>query len=139
MRETEAKAWLQQIRELDKEIDTLLQRRERYEALATRRTASYSDMPRCSRTESCVEYFACKLVEVSQEIDAKIDEYVDRTRAEDEKLCLIPDEQLRAILKMRYLQGHSWMRIADEIGLPESTVRGRMHERALKVYTRYCG
>lgn len=136
---SEAQECLRKLREMNADIDSLLDRRMRYEALATRRTASYSDMPRAGRTESGVEYYACKLVELDREANERIDQYVDTRREVEARVHSITDERYRKILLRRYVNWWAWDRIASELGLPTSTVRGRMHTRALKVYTRYCG
>lgn len=138
-RERMAKNYLQQLHDIDREVDAMLQRRERYEALATRRTSSYSDMPRGGHMGSSVEFFACMLVDVSRDIDAKIDKFVDLTREADAWIERIPDEQHRKILKCRYLQSLSWKQISAEMGIPESTVRGSMHQSALRDFTTYSG
>ena len=129
----DAKTYLRQLHDLDREIDALLQRRERYEALATRRTASYSDMPRGGRTESSVEYFACRLVELAQDIDAKIDAFVDLTREAEHLIEQVQDERYRRILKYRYLNGWRWERIAEAMNYDRRQVT-RLHGDALQAF-----
>lgn len=135
----EAQERLRSLREMNADIDSLLDRRMRYEALATRRTASYSDMPRGGRTESCVEYYACKLVELDREVNERIDKYVDTRREVEARVHSMTDERYRKILLRRYVNWWDWDRIASELGLPTSTVRGSLHRSALLNYTTCCG
>lgn len=131
----EAQESLQKLRVMNADIDSLLDRRMRYEAQATKRTASYSDMPRGGRTESSVEYFACKLVELDREANERIDQYVDTRREIEARVDTLADERYRKILRRRYLNWWDWDRIATELGLPTSTVRGSLHRGALLSYT----
>lgn len=135
----EAQECLRKLREMNADIDSLLERRMLYEAQATRRTASYSDMPRGGRTESCVEYYACKLVELDRETNERIDEYVDTRREIEARVDALTDERYRKILRRRYVSWWGWDRIATELGLPESTVRGSLHRSALLNYTTCSG
>lgn len=135
----EAKQFLAKLRVMNADIDSLLDRRIRYETMATRRTASYSDMPRGGRTESSVEYYACKLVELDREANERIDKYVDTRREIEARVDALTDERYRKILRRRYLNWWDWDRIASELGLPTSTVRGSLHRSALLNYTTCCG
>lgn len=134
-----ARECLQKLRGMNADIDSLLERRVRYEALATRRTASYSDMPRGGRTESSVEHYACKLVELDRETNERIDQYVDTRREVEARVDALTDERYRKILLRRYVHWWGWDKIAAELGLPESTVRGSLHRSALLNYTTCCG
>lgn len=131
----EARECLRKLREMNADIDSLLERRMRYEAQATKQTASYSDMPRGSRMESSVERYACMLVELDRETNEHIDEYVDTRREIEARVDALTDERYRKILLRRYVNWWGWDRIATELGLPESTVRGGLHRSALLSYT----
>lgn len=130
----EARECLWKLREMNADIDSLLERRMRYEAQATRRTASYSDMPRGGRAESSVEHYACKLVELDREANKRIDEYADTRREIEARVDSLVDERHRKILRRRYVNWWDWDKIAAELGLPESTVRGSLHRSALLNY-----
>lgn len=136
-REQVAEAWefLRKLRDMNADIDALLERRMRYEALATRRTASYSDMPRGGRVESSVEYYACKLVELDRETNERIDKYVDTRREVEARVDALTDERYRKLLRHRYVNWWDWDKIATELGLPTSTVRGSLHRSALLNFT----
>lgn len=112
----DAKTYLRQLPDLDKEINALLERRERYEALAMRRTGCYSGgLPGSQRRDSSVERYACKLVDLAREIDRKIDRFVDLTREAEKLIEEIPDNRYRRILKYRYMNGWSWDKIAQDM------------------------
>jgi DNA-directed RNA polymerase specialized sigma24 family protein len=134
-----AQECLRKLRKMNADIDSLLERRMLYEAKATKRTASYSDMPRGGRMESGVEYYACKLVELDREANERIDKYVDKRREIEARVDAMTDERYRKILRRRYVDWWDWGRIAAELGLPENTVRGCLHRSALLNYTTCCG
>ena len=112
----DSKTYLRQLPDLDKEINALLERRERYEALAMRRTGCYSGgLPGAQRRDSSVERYACKLVDLAREIDQKIDRFVDLTREAEALIEMLADKRNRDILTRRYLNGWSWIRIAKAL------------------------
>ena len=134
-----AKTMLRGLRGMSADIDALLERRMRYEAQATRVTASYSGMPHGGRTESSVEYFACKLADMEREMDERVDEYVGAVREIEKNIDALADDRHRKILRWRYVNWWDWERIATELGVPESTARGSLHQGALLQYTICCG
>jgi 3-methyladenine DNA glycosylase/8-oxoguanine DNA glycosylase len=129
----DAKTYLRQLTHLDKDINALLERRERYEAMAMRRTGVYSGgLPGTQRRNSSVETYACKLVDLAREIDRKIDRYVDLTREAEALIEAISDIRYRRILKYRYLNGWSWEEIARSMGYDNMKWLWRLHGFALK-------
>jgi hypothetical protein len=127
----DAKTYLRQLTRMDKRIDALFERRNRYKDLATRRTTVYRDMPgggrRCA--SSCEEY-VCKIVDLERELDRRIDEYVDLTREIEGLIANVPDDRHRDILTWRYVNGWSWERIAEAMHYDRVWI-WRLHGRAL--------
>lgn len=127
----DAKTYLRQLARMDKRIDALVERQERYRELASRRTTVYRDMPgggrRCA--SSCEEY-VCKIVDLGREIDRQIDEYVDLTREIESAIDQLPDDRHRDILRWRYVNGWDWDRIAQSMSYDRVWV-WRLHGRAL--------
>jgi hypothetical protein len=129
----DVKAYLRQLTRTDRRIDAMLERRERYEALAMKRTTSLTGMPAAQRTESSVEYFAGKLVDLSRDIDQMVDQYVDLTRKIEKEIDALPDDRHRDLLKWRYVNGWRWEQIADAMNYDKRQVY-RMHGDALQAF-----
>jgi len=130
----DAKTYLRQLPDLDKEINAMLERRERYEALAMRRTGGYTGgMPGAQHRDSSVERYACKLVDLTREIDRKIDAYVDLTREAEALIECVSDDKYRDILTHRYMLGWDWQKIANLIGYERRQVT-RLHGYALREF-----
>lgn len=129
----DTKAYLRQLTRTDRRIDAMLERRERYEALAMKRTTSLTGMPGAKRTESSVEYFGCKLVDLTREIDRTVDEYVDLTRKIEREIDALTDDRHRDLLKWRYINAWPWERIAEEMHYDKRQVY-RLHGDALQEF-----
>jgi len=128
----DVKTYLRQLARMDQKIDALLERRERYEALAAKRTTMITGMPGSRRRESNVEYFGCKLVDLARNIDRRIDEYVDLTRQIESEIDALPDDRYRDILRFRYINRWSWNRILDAMNYTDMKWLWHLHGEALK-------
>ena len=131
-----AKDYLNQLRFKNAKINSLLARRQRYKALASRRTAVYRDMPGGGRCGcSSVEEYVCKIVDLEREIDRRIDEYVDLTREVEGQIRALEDERYRVLLCFRYINEWSWSKIAHEMHYTVDWV-WELHGKALLDFDR---
>ncbi|MEA4899311.1 MAG: hypothetical protein VB065_14005 [Eubacteriales bacterium] len=132
----DAKTYLRQLARMDKRIDALVERQERYRELAARRTTVYRDMPgggrRCA--SSCEEY-VCKIVDLGREIDRQIDEYVDLTREIEALIECLRDSRHRDLLTWRYINCWDWDKIADALRHTSVKAVWNLHSVALFEFT----
>ena len=54
------------------------------------------------RRNSSVEEYVSKIVDLTREVDAQIDDYVDLTRAIEATIDALEDERMRDLLRWRY-------------------------------------
>ena len=127
-----AKEYLKQAFYLDKSISSKLEQIEALNALATKATATLSDMPKSpNRRTSRLEDTIIKIIDLQEEINKDIDKLVDLKREIGEKIKNIEDKELQIILEKRYLCFDSWEEIAVYMNYSIQYLF-RLHNRALK-------
>lgn len=127
-----AKDFFEKCRRLDQRINAKLEEAQRVRALACRTTTSYSDEPRGgSAPQSKVEIGALRLIELEEELNATIDEYVDHRREAQRVIDVLSDSRYRDVLSWRYFSFWSWDKIAEAMGCERMQV-WRLHGRALQ-------
>ena len=127
-----AKEYLNRALQINQEIDVMLERLRELRTLATKATATVTDMPSSpTRKHTRLEDAVLKIVAQEEAIDAEIDRLI---QLRDEASVLIrnePDGKARRVLQLRYLCGRTWGEVADKMGLNPRHVR-RIHGAALK-------
>jgi len=126
-----AKEFLEQVRYVDRAIDSKLEQVHRLRNEATKATSLVSDMPRGgSPNLQRLEDTIVKIIDLEQEINRDIDRLIDMKIGARESInaMVSPDERL--ILEMRYLCYKTWTEIAETIGCSESNIY-RLHGFAL--------
>lgn len=113
--EQSAKAFFQQVRNIDKQIDVKYQQLERWETLATKVTPTLSGAGGGSGGESRVESCVARIIEVKKELEADIAKYTEMAREANAKINGLRDEKQRRCLDSFYLQGKSFEEIAEEM------------------------
>ena len=108
----------------------LCEEAERLRALGTRVTSTFDGIPAGPADRSKVEAAVEGISDVLTKADAaKLN--VSARRAEVEAaIAQLPDERHRKVMRLRYLSGYSWSRVADVCGYGERHVR-RLHREAL--------
>ena len=71
-----------------------------------------------------------KLVDLSREIDASIDRYVDKRKEVERSIGAVPDATLQTLLRYRYLNGMTFEKIAVEMNYCYMQIC-RLHGKAL--------
>lgn len=127
-----AKEYLSQARYLDARINTKIKQLEALNTLATSATSVLTGMPHSpNKATSKMADIMDKIVDLQAEINRDIDALVDLKGEMRSKLEMVPAEDYKAILEMRYLCFMSWEQIASNLGLSVPYTY-KLHDRALK-------
>lgn len=127
-----AKEYLSQARYLDARINTKIKQLEALNTLATSATSVLTGMPHSpNKATSKMADIVGKIVDLQAEINRDIDALVDLKGEMRSKLEMVPAEDYKAILEMRYLCFMSWEQIASNLGLSVPYTY-KLHDRALK-------
>ena len=103
-------------------------------ARLTRVTSAPSGLPHGEAEADRLTDGVAKLSELEEEIDGKIDALIDLRRKINGYIDAIPAEDLQRLLRLRYIDGMKWERIAVEMGIEVRWVY-RLHGRALSKLT----
>ena len=127
-----AKEYLSQARYLDARINTKIKQLEALNTLATSATSVLTGMPHSpNKATSKMADIVDKIVDLQAEINRDIDALVDLKGEMRSNLEMVPAEDYKAILEMRYLCFMSWEQIASNLGLSVPYTY-KLHDRALK-------
>lgn len=127
-----AKEYLSQARYLDARINTKIKQLEALNTLATSATSVLTGMPHSpNKATSKMADIVDKIVDLQAEINRDIDALVGLKGEMRSKLEMVPAEDYKAILEMRYLCFMSWEQIASNLGLSVPYTY-KLHDRALK-------
>lgn len=108
--------WLQRARRLDAQIECKLAERQRLMDLATNITSSYNGMPHGKGTvPQKIQDIAVKLVELSNDIDSLVDDYVDTKNEIVATLEKLPPNEYK-VLHKHYIQNLTWEQVAEDLG-----------------------
>ena len=127
-----AKEYLSQARFLDDRINSKIQQISSLNELATKCTATISDMPHSPNSGgSTMADAVCKIVDLQEEINKDIDRLVDLKREIMGVIKAAPNVEYQTILEKRYLCFISWEQIAVDMNYSMQHIH-RMHSSALK-------
>ena len=127
-----AKEYFSQARYLDARINTKIKQLEALNTLATSATSVLTGMPHSpNKATSKMADIVDKIVDLQAEINRDIDALVDLKGEMRSKLEMVPAEDYKVILEMRYLCFMSWEQIASNLGLSVPYTY-KLHDRALK-------
>lgn len=127
-----AKEYLGQAYRLDQRIDAKLEQVANLRALATKATATLSDMPRSSSPNlQQVESIVVKIIDLENEINADIDRLIDLKREITAAINAIPVPEYQVVLELRYLCYKRWEEIAVSMNYATNYIF-ELHGKALK-------
>ena len=127
-----AKEYLSQARFLDDRINSKIQQISSLNELATKCTATISDMPHSPNSGgSTMADAVCKIIDLQEEINKDIDRLVDLKREIMGVIKSVPNVEYQTILEKRYLCFISWEQIAVDMNYSIQHIH-RMHSSALK-------
>ena len=126
----DVKAWLQRVQYIDRRVEAKSEQVMRLRARLEGRRAVISDMPRGGAGGDWTDIVA-KVEELEAEINAEIDRLIDTRREVVQAIDALPDERMRTLLELRYLNGWGWQRIANTM-LYDRSALWRLHGVALR-------
>lgn len=130
-----AKDYLSQARFLDMTINSKIEQLESLNSLATKATATLSDMPHNpNRGTSSLEDTICKIIDLQDEINRDIDALVDLKREIIHRIKKIDNSEYQALLELRYLSFLSWERISVDMNISMQHAF-RLHDRAIENFS----
>lgn len=129
-------AWLRRYREAVAEQDRLMDEIKSWRSLAERVSPALSCLPRGSggpgRMISAVEHINALEAELAEQIV----ERVSTRREIGQAIDRVPDNRLSRLLRLRYIEGLTWERVAVEMDYSYMQVC-RLHGKALDVIECY--
>lgn len=131
-----AKEFLRGIRDNERRIKALMERRQQYYDIAMQGTGRHearrlSGTSQSSRLEDAI----CRLVDLEADLDKQIDKLVDETRLAERMIGQLKDPRHRDVLRYRYLNCWSWERISQEMCYDRRWVL-RLHGEGLQEFTK---
>lgn len=115
MTNQEKKQYLRRYRDIDDELDQLIEERADWMDRATKITVSASGMPGGGSERGSMESAVLKIAEIQREIDAKIGQ-ANAARKEI-RGCIndVRDPRLRRLLRLHYINGLTFEEVADRM------------------------
>lgn len=127
-----AKEYLSQAYRIDQRINSKLEQVKSLRELATKATATLSDMPRSqSPSFHRMEDFIAKALDLESEINADLKTLIDLKREVVTIIKCVERTELQTILEMRYLCFETWEEIAVALHYDLRHIH-RLHGRALE-------
>lgn len=126
-----AKEFLQQYRNADREINAKLDDIHHLRETAVKVTEVLTpDKIQASR-ENRMEAIVAKIVDMEREVDEKIDQLQEIKKQVESAIVSVPEARCRDVLRLRYINGMTWEKIAVELNFTYQWVC-ILHGRALK-------
>jgi RNA polymerase sigma factor (sigma-70 family) len=107
--------WLGQIGKLDQLIDSKMAERDRVKALAVNTVGSLDGMPHAPGITDKVGNLTVKLIALEEELNALIDEYVDRKQEVVEVLEKLPEREY-GVLHRYYIRNMTYEEVGQDMG-----------------------
>ena len=118
---------------LDMQIDAGFERIQQLRALAERRTAAYGrEKVRAGGAADHRMDVVARIVDAERELDEKIDRMISMRAEIQDVIGRVVDERMRVLLELRYLNGHTWEQVAEEMNYTTRNIYN-LHSAALKV------
>lgn len=128
----EAKAYLEQARNINIQIDSKLEQVSALRQLAIKASSTITPVPPSGTPDPHrLEKTITRMMDMEHEVDEDIDHLVELKADIMKVISRVPDDRERVVLELRYLAFKDWASIADTIGLHIRQVY-RLHDEALK-------
>lgn len=115
--EQSAKAFFQQLWDIEKQVSVKEEQIERLKSLATKVTATMSEAnSRPSGASRSTEDAMVKIIDLQNELNAEISRLVDLKCEAYAILRLIPNEKQRRSLEYRFLNCNTMEKVGEELG-----------------------
>lgn len=122
--------WLGRYRVMSRKVDDLTEELEQWRARATKITPTLSQEPRGSGNGDKLQSSVVKICELEEELDQKIRELLSQRNEIVAVLDSLSDDNLRQLMRYRYIKGMTWDEIAEKMYYSRPQVV-RLHGRAL--------
>lgn len=125
--------YLQRAQTLNLRIDAGFERINQLRALAERRTTVYGRerTSGSSPTDGRMDVVA-RIVDAERALDLQIDRMLEMKQEIANLIARVPDERMRSLLELRYLNGLTWEAVAERMHYTTRNVYN-LHNAALKV------
>lgn len=128
----EIKAYLEQARNINIQIDSKLEQVSALRRLAVKASSTLSPVPPSGTPNPHrLEETIARMMDMEYEVDEDIDHLVELKADIMKAISRVPDDRERVVLELRYLAFKDWASIADAVGLHIRQVY-RLHDEALK-------
>lgn len=128
----DAKAYLEQARNINLQIDSKLEQVYALRQLATKASSALSPVPPSGTPNPHrLEETIARMMDMEQEVDEAIDGLVELKADIMKAISRVPDDRERVVLELRYLAFKDWAAIAETLGLHVRQVY-LLHEEGLK-------
>lgn len=122
--------WLNRYRKLDTEIDRKCEELSRWRSRAEKITPTLSQAPGGGGNGDRVADAVEKIMGIEEEINADVDRLISIRSEVEKAIKSVPDETLRTLLELRYIDGLTWEKIAVRMNYCYMQVC-RLHGKAL--------
>lgn len=130
MTNQEKKEFLQRYRAAEREEERLGREIGRWFSRAEQMTAGYGPAPVGGGDSRSLERAMEHIDELTRELTRRRDELTALRRQTGAAIDALPDPRLRELLRLRYIEGLTWERIAEKMGLSRQWV-WKLHGNAL--------
>lgn len=128
----EAKAYLEQARNINIQIDSKLEQVSALRQLAIKASSTLSPVPPSGTPDPHrLEETITRMMDMEHEVDEDIDRLVKLKADIMKAISRVPDDRERVVLELRYLACKDWASIAETLGIHIRQVY-RLHDEALK-------
>lgn len=132
-----AKEFFQSVLEAQRELKLIRKKREHYLDMATGTSGMSETNIRSSGKRSRVEAAALELVELADQLDKEAEIYVERVKLAEQIIQKLEKPRYRQVLTLRYLAGHSWRTVADEMDYADVNSAFHVHGWALRAAEKF--
>ena len=130
MTNQEKKEFLQQYRAAEREEERLGREIGRWRSRAEQLPAGHGPAPAGGGDSRSLERAMEHVDELTRELTRRRDELTALRRQTGAAIDALPDPRLRELLRLRYIEGLTWERIAEKMGLSRQWV-WKLHGNAL--------
>lgn len=127
----QAKAYFEAVRGAERQLWLIRQQQRHAMEMATKLGGQSEVHVRSPSVRSQVETAAIRLADLDSDMQRDVQRYMELVKEARRIIRQIPQEKFREVLTLRYLCGHSWRTISDEMDYNGEKSVYRVHGYAL--------
>jgi len=132
------KQYFESVRQAERELKLIRRQQEHALELGTRLGGAGSETHiRSPGVRSPVETAGIRLADLDTELQSEAERYLALVAEARALISKIPQERFREVLTLRYICGHSWRTVSDDMDYADSKSVFRVHGYALKAAEKY--